>query len=77
MGTVLRAVIFDVHSTLVRAPGLVSNIAIDIRPRVMVGDAPGADGGAAQAGISTVIVPVVDDRPQLALVARMLAYSSG
>lgn len=40
---------------------------------VMVGDSPSTDGGAAAAGISTVIVPVVDDRPQLATVTRMLA----
>ena len=100
--------------------GLVSNIAIDIRPRLdalgmlrhfdtvvlsyevglvkpdvrifehvlatldvspseclMVGDSPSADGGAAQAGISTMIIPVIDDRPQLSVVARLTSAGPG
>ena len=39
---------------------------------VMVGDSASTDGGAVHAGIATLIVPVVDDRPKLDMVAQML-----
>jgi len=40
---------------------------------VMVGDSPGSDGGAVAAGVCTILVPVVDDRPQLDRAAALLA----
>jgi HAD superfamily hydrolase (TIGR01509 family) len=40
---------------------------------VMVGDSPTADGGAVHAGMSALLVPVVDDRPLLAVATRLLA----
>lgn len=107
------------HASGVRL-GLVSNIAIDIRPRLdalgllrhfdtvvmsyqvgfvkpdvrifehvlanldvspteclMVGDSISADGGATQAGISTMLIPVIDDRPQLSVVSRLTGAPVG
>lgn len=40
---------------------------------VMVGDSPTADGGAVHAGMSALLVPVVDDMPLLAVATRLLA----
>ncbi len=53
--------------------------AIEVAPSecVMVGDSPITDGGAAAAGITALIIPVIDDRPQLAAVSRMLTTATG
>ena len=40
---------------------------------IMIGDSPVSDGGAVTAGICSVLVPVVDDRPQLSRVTALLA----
>lgn len=40
---------------------------------IMVGDSPVSDGGAIAAGICSVLVPIVDDRPQLSRVTALLA----
>ena len=39
----------------------------------MVGDSPVSDGAAIAAGLCSILVPVVDDQPQLSLPAALLA----
>ncbi len=53
--------------------------AIGVRPEqcVMVGDSAITDGGATSAGMCTVLVPLVDDRPDLSVATGLLAGTAG
>jgi len=39
---------------------------------VMVGDSPSSDGGALSVGVCSILVPIVDDQPQLQLPTALL-----
>lgn len=53
--------------------------ALDVDPGdcVMVGDSAATDGGAASVGMCTVLVPVVEDRPDLSVAACLLTAGAG
>lgn len=73
----LDAVLLSVEEGLVKPdPRLFERAAgalgVHARRCVYVGDTPAADGGAVAAGMTCVLVPVVDDIPQLATTAALL-----
>lgn len=51
----------------------VTGLGVSPSECIMVGDSPLSDGGAIGAGICSIVVPVVEDTPQLSLVAALLA----